>query len=183
MHEFRLYSGLRPGTLVALRRDWIQWRDRAVSIPKMKSGSSFDLPLSDHMIQVLKRAIAIGDVLFPRSEWVFPKRASRTIPGAASCAATRYRRRSGREKSLPSETDHLLRHTYRTNAQRICLDKIEARLLLDHTVPGIDGVYIHEKALFDRLLIAHEQMTAAIDSQETDHRRVDLIGDGQRLRG
>ena len=67
-----------------------------------------------------------------------------------------------REKSLPSDTGHLLRHTYRTIAQRITLDKIEARLLLDHTVPGIDGVYIHEKALFDRLLAAQERMSAEI---------------------
>ncbi len=67
-----------------------------------------------------------------------------------------------REKTLPSETGHILRHTYRTIAQREGIDKIEARLLLDHTVQGIDGVYIHEKALFDRLLTAQEKMTKAI---------------------
>ena len=55
-----------------------------------------------------------------------------------------------------------MRHTYRTMAQRIGIDKIEARLLLDHTVPGIDGVYIHEKALFDRLLVAQERMSTAL---------------------
>ena len=66
------------------------------------------------------------------------------------------------KKTLPSETGHILRHTYRTLAQGIGVDKIEARLLLDHTVPGIDGVYIHEKALFDRLLHAQERMSAAI---------------------
>jgi hypothetical protein len=53
-------------------------------------------------------------------------------------------------------------HTYRTIAQRIGVDKIEARLLLDHTVAGIDGVYIHEKAVFDRLLHAQERISAAI---------------------
>ena len=67
-----------------------------------------------------------------------------------------------REKTLPSETGHILRHTFRTIAQRVGIDKIETRLLLDHTVPGIDGVYIHEKALFDKLLSAQERMTAAI---------------------
>ena len=35
-------------------------------------------------------------------------------------------------------------------------------LLLDHTVPGIDGTYIHERALFDRLLAAQERMSAEI---------------------
>jgi hypothetical protein len=66
---------------------------------------------------------------------------------------------------LPSETGHILRHTYRTTAQRIGLDKIDARLLLDHTVPGIDGVYIHENALFDRLLEAQQRMSAALGAQ------------------
>ena len=47
-------------------------------------------------------------------------------------------------------------------APRVGIDKIDARLLLDHKVPDIDGVYIHEKALFDRLLASQERMTAAI---------------------
>lgn len=67
-----------------------------------------------------------------------------------------------REKSLPSKMGHLLRHTYRTIAQLEQIGRIEARLLLDHTVPGIDGVYIHEKALFDRLLVSQERMSVAI---------------------
>ena len=75
-----------------------------------------------------------------------------------------------KERILPSETGHILRHTYRTMAQRVGIDKIDARLLLDHKVPGIDGVYIHEKALFDRLLASQERMTSAI---------IDLL-DGKR---
>ena len=59
-------------------------------------------------------------------------------------------------------TGHILRHTYRTIAQRVGLDQTEARLLLDHAVPGIEGVYVHEKALFDRLLVAQERMTEAV---------------------
>ncbi len=53
MHELGIYSGLRPGTLVSLRRDWINLGNRAISIPKMKSGRSFDLPLSGHMLDVV----------------------------------------------------------------------------------------------------------------------------------
>src|SRR5690606_7587348 len=64
-----------------------------------------------------------------------------------------------KEKTLPSETGHILRHTYRTVSQRIGIDHIDARLMLDHAVPGIDGVYIHEKALFDRLLETQDKMT------------------------
>ncbi|WP_417713994.1 tyrosine-type recombinase/integrase [Pseudophaeobacter arcticus] len=154
MHTLGLLSGLRPGTLVSLRREWVNLTDRAISIPRMKSGRSFDLPLSATMIEVVGRAMNAGEVLFPKSEWLFPTRSSKTgkvIPTQV-----------WKEKALPSETGHILRHTYRTIAQRTGIDRVNARLLLDHTVPGIDGVYIHERALFDTLLAEQERMTAAI---------------------
>jgi integrase len=155
MHELGLFSGLRPGTLVSLRRDWVRLGERAISIPKMKRGHPFDLPLSSHMVGVVRRALELSDMLYPKAPWLFP---TRSTGDQREVICTQV----WREKALPSETGHILRHTYRTIAQRIGLDKIEARLLLDHTVPGIDGVYIHEKALFDRLLQAQERMSAAI---------------------
>lgn len=164
MHELGLFSGLRPGTLVSLRRAWIRLSDSAISIPKMKSGRSFDLPLSAHMGVIIGRALAIGDVLYAGSDWLFPTRATKDDAKHGIKKGDVIATQVWREKSLPSETGHLLRHTYRTIAQREQIDKIEARLLLDHTVPGIDGVYIHEKALFDRLIIAQERMSAAISS-------------------
>ena len=85
--------------------------------------------------------MAAGDVLFPGAPWLFPSRSSKT----GEVIATQV----WKEKALPSETGHILRHTYRTIAQRAGIDRVNARLLLDHTVPGIDGVYIHERALFD----------------------------------
>lgn len=157
MHELGLFSGLRPGTLVSLRREWVRIGDKAIRIPKMKSGRSFDLPLSDTMVEIVTRALSLSQALYPGSPWLFPTRSAKD---QRAIIATQV----WREKSLPSETGHILRHTYRTIAQRECIDKIEARLLLDHTVPGIDGVYIHERALFDRLLAAQQKMSAAISS-------------------
>lgn len=162
MHELGLYSGLRPGTLVSLRREWVRLGERAISIPKMKSGRSFDLPLSAHMVGIVERAFVIGDVLYPNSDWLFPTIARNDDVQRGIKKGDVIATQVWREKSLPSETGHLLRHTFRTIAQREQIDKIEARLLLDHTVPGIDGVYIHEKALFDRLLAAQERMSASI---------------------
>ena len=155
MHELGLLSGLRPGTLVSLRRDWIKLDSHAISIPKMKSGRAFDLPLSGPMVAVVKRALDLGDILYPKSHWLFPTRSAKD---QRAIIATQV----WREKTLPSETGHILRHTWRTVAQREGIDKVNARLLLDHTVPGIDGVYIHERALFDRLLADQETMSAAI---------------------
>jgi hypothetical protein len=39
---------------------------------------------------------------------------------------------------------------------------IDAALLLDHSLPGINRVYVHQEALFSRLLEAQEKMSAAI---------------------
>jgi integrase len=154
MHTLGLLSGLRPGTLVSLRRDWVDIGARAISIPRMKSGRSFDLPLSEKMLEVVRHAMAAGEVLFPKSPWLFPTRSSITNEVIAT--------QVWKEKALPSETGHILRHTYRTIAQREGIDRVNARLLLDHAVPGIDGVYIHERALFDTLLAEQEKMSAAI---------------------
>lgn len=173
MHELGLFSGLRPGTLVSLRREWVRIGDRAISIPKMKSGRSFDLPLSERMIEIVTRALSLSQALYPGSPWLFPTRSAKD---QRAVIATQV----WREKTLPSETGHILRHTYRTMAQRECIDKVEARLLLDHTVPGIDGVYIHERALFDRLLEAQERMSAAI-LVLVNRRQVDSKSRGKEL--
>lgn len=154
MHELGLLSGLRPGTLVSLRREWIHLDKRCVSIPRMKSGRSFDLPLSEPMVACIRRALEAGDILYARSEWLFPTRARAT--GDVIATPT------WKEKTLPSETGHILRHTYRTLAKHEGVDQIDARLLLDHTVPGIDGVYIHSRALFGRLLATQEHLSVAI---------------------
>jgi integrase len=153
MHEFGLLSGLRPGTLVSIRRDWIDLAKCVIHLPRMKSGRPFDLPLSAHMIDVVKRALKAGDIVHPGSVWLFPTRNK-----AGELCATQV----WKEKALPSETGHLLRHTYRTVAKRAGVDQIDARLLLDHTVPGIDGVYIHSHALFDRLLAVQEVMSKTL---------------------
>ena len=151
MHTLGLFSGLRPGTLVTLERSWIRLEKSAISIPRMKSGRKFDLPLSGFMKELIQDALGLGNVLYPKSTWLFPTRARKSRRVVAT--------RVWKEKSLPSETGHILRHTYRTVAHRLGIDIVDARLLLDHAVPGIDGVYIHESALFDRLIASQQRIT------------------------
>lgn len=153
MHMLGLLSGLRPTALVTLKRAWVKLDEKAISLPRMKSGRSFDLPLSGTMVQLVREAMQYADVMFPGSEYLFP---TRKRNGEISHVQV------WKEKALPSYTGHILRHTYRTIAQRCGINITDARLLMDHKVPGIDGVYIHERALFDRLLETQEQMSAAI---------------------
>lgn len=151
MHELGLFSGLRPRYLVSIQREWILLDECAIVIPKMKAGRSFAAPLSTHMVDVVKHALELSDMMYPNAMWLFPSRSSKT----GELIATQV----WKERTLPSETGHILRHTHRTVAQRIKIDPIDRRLLLDQTVPGIDGVYVHEKALFDRLLEDQELVT------------------------
>lgn len=153
MHRLGLLSGLRPGTLVTLRQEWARLDEKAIVIPRMKSGREFALPLSSQMVEMFREAISTAEILFPKSGWIFPTRNKK-----GEVKATQV----WKEKVLPSDTGHVLRHTYRTLAKRAGIDDIDARLLLDHTVPGIDGVYIHSKALFDRLLAQQEKMSSYI---------------------
>lgn len=110
MHTLGILSGLRPGTLVSLRREWVNLKEKAISIPRMKSGRSFDLPLSDYMVTLVQRVMDTCDVLYPGSPWLFPTRSTKT----RGIIVTQV----WKEKCLPSETGHILRHTYRTIAQR-----------------------------------------------------------------
>jgi hypothetical protein len=93
-------------------------------------------------------------MLHPGSPWLFP---TRSRDGSRIIATPTWK-----ETTLPSETGHLLRHVHRTVAQSIGLNVIDAALLLDHSLPGINRVYVHQEALFGRLLKAQERMSREI---------------------
>ena len=145
-----LLSGLRPGNLVSIEREWIRLDDRAIHIPRTKARRPFDLPLSKPMVTCVERALAAGDMLHHGSSWLFPTRNK-----AGQQLATQV----WREKSLPTETGHILRHTYRTLAHAAGINAQSVLLLMDHKVPGITGVYLHDRALFDTLLDEQERIS------------------------
>ena len=144
LHKLALLSGLRIGALATIRRDWIRPDDSAIVIPAgvQKSGRPFVLVLSAPMVAMVRRALAAGDVLYPGSDWLFPTRGR---DGTLKPIVERT------EGSLPSETGHILRHTYRTMAQRVGVDDIDVNLLMDHAVRGVTGVYLHQRGLLERL--------------------------------
>jgi len=156
MHQLGLYSGLRPGTLVGLKREWVDLENRAIRIPRMKSGRRFDLPLSEVMLGFVREALDVGRVLFGPNPHLFP---TRTNDGTQVIATATWK-----EKSLPSETGHLLRRTYRSVAKLANVPDVDARLLLDHKVQGMDGVYLSEPALFSRLLEQQELISGHLTS-------------------
>ena len=148
-----LLSGLRPGTLVSLERDWVRPDDRAIQIPRMKSGRTFHLPLSEPMVACVRRTLEAGDLLHPGTPWLYPTRNKK---------GERMATQVWKERSLPSETGHILRHTYRTLAHAAGVSTTDVQLLMDHKVPGVTGVYLHDRALFDHLLGQQEKVSAFI---------------------
>jgi integrase len=170
MHEIGLFSGLRPGTLVSLERAWIQLKDQAIVIPRdrMKTkGDSppFVLPLSAHLIELVKRSLALSDEFHHGSPWLFP---TRSADGREIIATQVVRERAvppkdDKRPGIPGvETGHILRHTHATIAKAAGVDDMLASLLSDHKVAGIRGVYVHDRALFPQLLSAQEKVTAHI---------------------
>ncbi|MCH8918254.1 MAG: integrase family protein [Proteobacteria bacterium] len=156
MQRLGLLSGLRPGTLVNIERSWIDLPGQAIVIPRgsMKSRREFCLPLSGPMVGLVEDALRIGDTLYRESPWLFPTRTS----DGREVVPTRV----WRERSMPSETGHILRHTYRTMAERLGVPQSRARALLDHKQPGIEAHYVHSSALRDELLADQERMSAHI---------------------
>lgn len=156
MHQLGLFSGLRPGNLVALRREWVDLKRQSITIPAehMKARREFVLPLSRHMVDLVEQALSIGDLLFRGTPWLFPTYAS----NGRDVVHTRV----WRERSLPNETGHILRHTWRTLAVSAGIVGTDAELLLAHAIPGVQGVYLHPEALFKHLLAQQERVTAHI---------------------
>ncbi len=116
MHTLGLFSGLRPGTLVSLRREWLHLDDQAISIPKMKRGEPFDLPLSEYMVALVRESLAIGDQAYPGTEWLFP---TRNKDGKVIATAV------WRERTLPSETGHRAPNTRHKSSTSLWADPIQ----------------------------------------------------------
>jgi integrase len=155
MHEFGLFSGLRPHNLVALEKAWVRLDDRAIVIPadRMKGRREFALPLSTHLVDLVGRILALSEIVEARSPFLFPTRNRN-----GEVVATQV----WSERLLGSETGHTLRHTYSNCARLAGVDDVDRELLLAHKIPGVQGIYLHTPTLFSRLLDAQERVSAFI---------------------
>jgi integrase len=77
MHEFGLLSGLRPGNLSGIRREWIDLPRVVIRFPAdvMKARVAFALPLSVPMVDLVRRALELGEGPLTsgrHGDWLFP---------------------------------------------------------------------------------------------------------------
>jgi integrase len=155
MHMLALFSGMRPGALAAIRRSWLQLDQGAIVFPAtiMKKRTEYHMPLSQPMIDIIKRALAAGDVMFPGSDFLFPSRANKNRTGPV--IATKV----WKEKDVANETGYILRHMYSNACQAAGVDRVDRRLLLAQTVGDIEGTYLNEPYLFGRLKEQQEKVS------------------------
>jgi integrase len=164
MHELGLFSGLRPGNLVALERAWIRREERAIVIPagRMKKRVAFALPLSPHMLDLVDRAVTAGDVLYRSSQpYLFPTRANKDRSGPVIATAV------WKEADLPSETGHILRHMYSNACNAAGVSSVDRMLLMAQRVPGVEGMYLNDRALFGHLLEEQAKVSAWLLARAT----------------
>jgi integrase len=155
-HLFTLLSGSRPTTLQGIRPDHIDFRRRTLHISKPKGGKkrAFDIPLSRQMILCLIRAIRFGREMHPSRarEWVFP-----------ADSASGHLAETKEDRDALSKWGNDLRQTFRTIATSAGVSEIDAKLLMNHAIPGVNAGYItRHKLLQDHLRRQQQAISSAV---------------------
>ncbi len=150
-HLFMLLSACRREALACARWEHLDVKRRAMHVPRPKGGSTraFDIPLSRDMIQCLARVRRAGRVLHADrvSEWIFPSATSK------SGHIEECKEKNG------MKTGHALRHTWRTLAQEAGVAELDAKLLMNHSIPGANAGYLSRSALWPHLLAIQEKVS------------------------
>jgi hypothetical protein len=139
-HLFTLLCGSRPTALKTARLDQLDLHRRVLHLPRPKGGEkkAFDIPLSRAMVRCLIRAIRYGRMLHPAEAqtWLFP---ADSLPG--------HLVEHKEDRDDLSKWGNDLRQTYRTFAQIAGVSDLDAHLLMNHSVPGVNAGYITRNSL------------------------------------
>ncbi|MBR0764734.1 tyrosine-type recombinase/integrase [Bradyrhizobium japonicum] len=149
-HLFTLLCGSRPTALQEAKPEHIDFRRRTLHIPKPKGGKkkAFDIPLSRQMILCLVRAIRFGRQMYPlqAQEWVFP-----------ADSASGHLAETKEDREMLSKWGNDLRQTFRTIATAAGVSDIDAKLLMNHAIPGVNAGYITRHKLLEDHLRSQQQ--------------------------
>lgn len=155
-HLFTLLCGSRPTALQEAKPEHIDFRRRTLHIPKPKGGKkkAFDIPLSRQMILCLIRAIRFGRQIYPlqAQEWVFP-----------ADSASGHLAETKEDRDMLSKWGNDLRQTFRTIATAAGVSEVDAKLLMNHAIPGVNAGYItRHKLLEDHLRSEQQAISSAV---------------------
>jgi hypothetical protein len=157
-HLFTLLSGCRPGALKCVKPENIHLGRRILHIRKPKGGEkkAFDIPLSREMIRCLMRAARFSRLMHPQyaGEWVF-----------AAESETGHLVEQKEDRAVLSKWGNDLRQSFRTLAQVAGVSEFDARLLMNHAIPGVNAGYItRSKILEDHLREKQEAVSRVLMS-------------------
>jgi site-specific recombinase XerD len=154
-HLFTLLSGSRTSALQRVKPAHIDFRRRMLHISKPKGGAkrAFDIPLSRQMVLCLVRAIRFGRQIHPSQamEWVFPAESE-----SGHLAQTKE------DRTELSRWGNDLRQTFRTIAAEAGVSEIDAKLLMNHAIPGVNAGYITRYKLLEDYLRRQQQAISSV---------------------
>lgn len=154
-HLFLLLSGSRPGATKQVPRDHLDLRRRVLHIAKPKGGEerAFDIPLSREMVCCLARVIRLGRILHPDQcdMWLFP-----------AASASGHLEEHQEDRRVLSKFGNDLRQSYRTIGVAAGVSEFDAKLLMNHSIPGVNAGYITRGALIDEYLRKRQQAISTL---------------------
>ena len=155
-HLFTLLSGCRPTALQEIRPSHVNFGRRMVHIPKPKGGAkrAFDIPLSREMVLCLVRAMRFGRQMYPSqaAEWIFP-----------ADSASGHLAEQKEDRGTLSKWGNDLRQSFRTIATAAGVSEFDAKLLMNHAIPGVNAGYItRHKLLEDHLRSQQQAISGAV---------------------
>ncbi len=149
---FILFTGMRKTAACEACLEHLDLDTGFLFVPKPKGGErrAFYLPLSDHLVGLLKARVANDAADFgARSPWLFP-----SILSASGHVE------EPKEQGLPGP--HALRRTFATVAAEAGLSPADIGLLLNHAIPGVTGRYIVTSALGHSLRAMSNRVAARL---------------------
>jgi integrase len=149
-HLFSLLSGCRPTALMEAKPEHLDLNRRVLHIPRPKGGAdrAFDIPLSRQMIRCLMRAIRFSRYLYPfeTNDWLFP-----------SESESGHLAEQKEDRDVLAKWGNDLRQTFRTLASPAGVSEFDARLLMNHAIPGANAGYISRHKLLEDHLRSLQQ--------------------------
>jgi integrase len=133
---FLLFTGLRAESAATIKWEDVNFENESLFIPIPKGGKkrAFYLPLSEYVINLLKRRKEENELVFPGSQWVFPSNSKKKV---GRIAEWKLSVREKKNLSLPF-TPHQLRHNYISIAHSIEISEYNIKLLVNHSLPKSD---------------------------------------------
>ena len=122
--------------------------------PQGGAKRAFDIPLSREMVLCLVRAMRFGRQMYPSqaAEWIFP-----ADSGSGHLVEQKE------DRGTLSKWGNDLRQSFRTIPTAAGVSEFDAKLLMNHAIPGVNAGYItRHKLLEDHLRSQQQAISGAI---------------------